>query len=414
KEFAPVYKNDEEVTRKPTGNLLAKRFKWDDVNKKQEDVRYSPVIGNNNQQQQNFEHSQIHEQMQYNQQQMEQVYNFDDSRNTTDTKMKKIDIHTHILPSSLTGHRKQFGYNGWLELIHRSDGKVDMIKDGELFRVVEPNCFNVDVRLKEMDENHIQMQVLSTVPVLFSYWAKGEDALVLSEELNNHIADVCRTNPERFIGLGTVPLQSPELAVRELRRCVEQLGLKGVQIGSHVNDWNLDNEQLDPFWKEVEQLDCCVFVHPWDMDMSSQRHRDYWLPWLCAMPFETTSAICSILMGGILEKYPKLRLVFAHGGGQFPFTIGRIDHGHQCRPDLCAKKNSKTPSSYIGKLYVDSLAHDKRALKYLVDIMGNECVMLGSDYPFPLGEDRPGQLIVETFENDETLKEKLLYKNAQR
>jgi aminocarboxymuconate-semialdehyde decarboxylase len=149
------------------------------------------------------------------------------------------------------------------------------------------------------------------------------------------------------------------------------------------------------------------------------------------MPFETTSAICSILMGGILEKYPKLRLVFAHGksfikiesfglifdflgGGSFPYTIGRIDHGHECRPDLCAFKNGQKPSSYVGRLYFDSLVHDSRALKYLVEIMDENCVMLGSDYPFPLGEEKPGELIIKAYPNDLDKCQKLLNINARR
>ena len=132
------------------------------------------------------------------------------------------------------------------------------------------------------------------------------------------------------------------------------------------------------------------------------------------MPFETTSAICAILMGGVLEKHPKLRLAFAHGGGSFPYTFGRIDHGHECRPDLCAYKNIYPPSSYIGRFSVDSLVHDSRALKYLVEIMNQDCVMLGSDCPFPLGESKPGDLIVETFHNDINICEKLLNSNAKR
>jgi len=156
-----------------------------------------------------------------------------------------------------------------------------------------------------------------------------------------------------------------------------------------------------------------VFIHPWDMPTGKQ-FDTYWMPWLCGLPFETTSAICSILMGGVLEKYPKLRLAFAHGGGSFPFTVGRIDHGHECRPDLCAHKNTRRPSSYIGRILVDSLVHDSRALTYLVDIMGDQCIMLGSDYPFPLGENRPGELILQTFKNDSNRCEKLLFSNAQR
>lgn len=135
------------------------------------------------------------------------------------------------------------------------------------------------------------------------------------------------------LGLGTLPMQAPELAIEELRRCVNDLGLAGVQIGSHVNDWNLDAPELFPIFQEAEKLGACVFVHPWEM-MGREKMTKYWLPWLVGMPAETTLAICSMIFGGVLERLPKLKVCFAHGGGAFPFTIGRIEHGFNCRPDL--------------------------------------------------------------------------------
>jgi aminocarboxymuconate-semialdehyde decarboxylase len=156
-----------------------------------------------------------------------------------------------------------------------------MFVDGAFFRTIEPNCFDVNARLREMDENNISMQVLSTIPVLFNYSCENvQDILELSRELNDHIASICRQYPTRFIGLGTIPLQAPKLAIEELHRCVKELGLKGVQIGTHVNEWNLDHDELDQFWCEVEKLDACVFIHPWDMPVG-KRHDAYWMPWLC-------------------------------------------------------------------------------------------------------------------------------------
>lgn len=325
--------------------------------------------------------------------------------------LDRIDIHTHILPRELSENAKKF-----IEIRPRQNGdvRVDMFKNGVFFRTIEPNCFDINVRLEEMDRKQISMQVLSTIPVLFNYASENHrEVLEFSRELNDHIASICKQYPTRFIGLGTVPLQAPKLAAEEVRRCVKELGLKGVQIGTHVNDWNLDHDELDIFWCEVEKLDACVFIHPWDMEMG-KRFDDHWMPWLCGMPFETTSAICSILMGGILRKYPKLRLAFAHGGGSYPYTIGRIDHGHECRPDLCASKDDNRPSSYVGRFYVDSLVHDARALKYLVDIIGENNVMLGSDSPFPLGEEYPGELIRQTYSHDLDKCEKLLSSNARQ
>ncbi len=190
----------------------------------------------------------------------------------------RIDIHTHILPYELSANAKKY-----LELRPHADGdpRLDMFKDGSFFRTIEPNCFDINVRLNEMNEKNISMQVLSTIPVLFNYSCKDyQDVLELSRELNDHIASICRQYPTRFIGLGTVPLQAPKLAIEELNRCINELGLKGVQIGTHVNEWNLDHEELQSFWCEVEKLDACVFIHPWDMP-TGQRFDSYWMPWLC-------------------------------------------------------------------------------------------------------------------------------------
>ena len=154
-----------------------------------------------------------------------------------------------------------------------------------------------------------------------------------------------------------------------------------------------------------------LFIHPWDM-MGQERMREYWLPWLVGMPAETSLAICSMIFSGLFEKLPNLKCAFAHGGGSFPGTIGRIDHGFQVRPDLCAKDNNKIPSSYLGKFYVDSLTHDTRALKEIVNLFGEDMVMMGSDYPFPLGESVPGKLITDEEDFNEKQKQKLLSLNA--
>jgi aminocarboxymuconate-semialdehyde decarboxylase len=249
----------------------------------------------------------------------------------------------------------------------------------------------------------VAMQVLSTVPVMFSYWAKAQDTLELANILNDHIAGVVREFPGRFAGLGTLPMQDPARAVRELERCVKELGLRGVQIGSHIDrgdepDWNLSEPQVFEVLAAAEALGACVFVHPWDM-MGKEAMNKYWLPWLVGMPAETARAICSVIFSGVLEKLPRLKIAFAHGGGSFPGTIGRIARGCEVRPDLCAVDNKTNPREYLAKgsrparFYVDSLVHDERALRLLLELFGAERVALGSDYPFPLGEDRPGTLI---------------------
>lgn len=322
----------------------------------------------------------------------------------------KIDIHTHILPKELPRWKEKFGYGGFIQLEHHKPCCARMLKDdGTFFREIEENCWNPEVRIsKKTDEHHVQ--VLSTVPVLFSYWAKPKDGLDIAHFLNDHIAEITQESPSRFVGLGTLPLQDPNLAIQELERCMKELKLQGVQIGSHINGWNLDAPELFPVLQAAEKLGAAVFVHPWDM-MGGERLKKYWLQWLVGMPAEVSQAICSMIFAGIFEKLPNLRVAFAHGGGAFPGTFGRVQRGFDVRPDLCAKENSISPRETLGKFWVDSLVHDPRMLDHVVKLFGEDRVALGTDYPFPLGEEKHGQMI-EMMDWSTDLKNKLLSKNA--
>ena len=304
----------------------------------------------------------------------------------------RIDIHTHILPKEWPDLKKKYGYGGWIHLDHHKTGCARMMKDSQFFREVGSNLWDPEIRCNEYDTFGIDVQVLSTVPVMFSYWAKPEHALDLSKLLNDHIASIIDDQPGRFIGLGTLPMQDPSLAVSELERCVKELGLSGVQIGTNINGLNLNDDSLFEVFESAESLNTAIFIHPWYM-MGEKEMNQYWLPWLVGMPAETSRAICSMIFGGVFERLPNLRVAFAHGGGAFPATIGRIDHGFNVRPDLCAIDNDKLPSTYLGKFWVDSLVHDRTSLSYLISKIGMEKIALGTDYPFPLGELEPGSLI---------------------
>jgi len=321
----------------------------------------------------------------------------------------KIDIHTHILPKELPSFKERFGYGGFIQLDHHKPNAARMIKDdGKFFREIENNCFDASVRLQEMDQLGVDVHVLSTVPVMFNYWmTKPEDSLAIARFLNDHLAETVSINRKRFVGLGSLPMQHPDLAIGELERCVNELKLAGVQIGSHVNDLNLSDEQLFPIFEAAQDLNAIIFVHPWDM-IGQERMQKYWLPWLVGMPAEVSLAICSMIFGGVFEKLPRLRVCFAHGGGAFPITVGRIDHGFHARPDLCAIDNKIAPREYLGKFFVDSLVHEERALRYILDLFGENRIALGTDYPFPLGETQPGSLIEATSGLTAETKEMLL------
>lgn len=304
---------------------------------------------------------------------------------------------------------KKFGYGEFIHLEERNC-QACMMKGDKVFRAVDKNTFDAGTRIEECRDANVTQQVLSTIPVLFNYWAKPADALETARFFNDHIAETVANNPANFIGIGTVPLQDVDLAIREMERCITSLKMPGLEIGTNVNGKNLSDPGFHPFFEAAERNGCAIFIHPWDM-MGEKDMEKYWLPWLVGMPAETTRAICSMIFGGVFEKFPKLRVAFAHGGGSFHYTLGRIEHGFNVRPDLVQVDNNVNPRNYLGKFWVDSLVHDDATFRLLMQSAGEDKICLGSDYPFPLGEHRPGELI-ESLQLKKETQEKLLYKNA--
>ena len=305
--------------------------------------------------------------------------------------MLKIDMHSHIIPKNLPDWEKKFGYEGFIRLEHYKPRWANMMQGNNIFREINHNCWDPEVRMNEYEKYATQVQVVGTIPVLFAYFSKPKDGLEVARFLNDDLANLVNKYPKKYIGLGSLPMQDPELAVQELFR-IKELGLKGVQIGSNIDDKNLNEPDFFPVWKACEKLGLAVLVHPWNM-MGKKNMNKYWLPWLVGMPAETSRAMCSMIFGGVFEKFPNLRVNFCHASGSFLSTIGRIEHGFNSRPDLVAVDNSKNPREYCGHFWVDCITHDIDMLHYVLKIQGSKRVTLGSDYPFPLGDLEIGEFI---------------------
>ncbi len=330
------------------------------------------------------------------------------------TNYKKIDVHAHILPAEMPNLKTKYGYGDeFIYLEHQADGNANMMKaNGTFFRTIDKLCWDPEAIIAHMDQHDVELMALSIVPVLFYYWAEPKHTLEWAQYYNNHIAAIQVKYPSRFVGLGTLPMQDIQLACEELERCKNELNLPGVEIGTHIEHKNLDDPYYYPFYQKAEELGMCIFVHPWDM-MGQDRMPKYFLPWLIGMPAETSLAICSMLFGGIFDKYPKLRVLFAHGGGCFPQTIGRISHAYDVRPDLCNVHNVADPRTYTDKFYIDSLVHDEDTFAFLLKMFGPDKIAMGSDFPFPLGDLEHGKFIANMKNIDEETKIKLLRNTAK-
>lgn len=323
-----------------------------------------------------------------------------------------IDMHSHCFPriSREEAHAVDAGQAPWLAVA--ADGRSGSIMLGNKpFRPVLPALWDPQVRLAEMDAQGVAMQVVCATPVMFSYGWPAARAADWAARMNDHVLAFCNAAPQRFVALSQVPLQSLDLACREASRA-QAAGCVGVQIGNHVGDHDLDHETLVDFLIHCAESNIPVLVHPWDM-MGAPRMKQWMLPWLVAMPAETQLAMVSLILSGALERIPpSLKICFAHGGGSFAYLLGRVDNAWRQR-DIVRKDCPQLPSSYAHRFHVDSAVFDPGALKLLIDVMGVERVMLGSDYPFPLGEQRIGCLVAEApFLSDDDRK-RILRRNAE-
>jgi len=299
--------------------------------------------------------------------------------------MLRIDSHTHILPREMPRWTERFGAGNYIHLEDSPrEGFARMMQGNRFFREIGENCWDAEIRKAEYAERDTQVQVVCTIPVMFNYNAPTDHAADIARYLNDHIAELVADDPSHYAGLASVPLQDTDLSIKELERA-KSLGHLGVQIGSNVNGMNLSEERFFSFFEACEKLGMALMIHPWDM-MGKEQMEKYWLPWLVGMPAETARAASSMIFGGVLERLPNLRVMFSHAGGSFLPTLGRFEHGFNCRPDLVAVDNDVNPREYLGKFWIDSITHDADLLRYVLKLQGSNRICMGSDYPFPLGD----------------------------
>lgn len=321
--------------------------------------------------------------------------------------MGTIDVHTHYVPKGWPDLGSELP---WLRV--DSEREAMIMIDVQEFRAIRSDCWDAEARARDMDEDGVEAQVVSPTPVFFSYEIDGGKAEKVSRVFNDLALEICAPESERLIPFCQVPLQDTDAACRELERSIAA-GHKGVEIGNHVGDKDLDDEGIVTFLQHAASLDVPVFVHPWDMPVSPRLNR--WMAqWLTGMPAETHLSIIAMILGGVFDRVPEsLSICFAHGGGSFAFWLGRMENAWHRRPDLIATSRMP-PSAYRQRFSVDTAVFEPAALRTLVDTLGVSQVMTGSDYPYPLGERPVGDVVrrAEFLTTDE--REAVLSGNARR
>lgn len=304
-----------------------------------------------------------------------------------------IDVHSHFFPEEWPDLAARFG-GDWPWMKHLDGGKAMVMMGDREFRPVDRRCWDVEARLDDLDRCGIDLQVICATPVLFAYTKPADQAAYCARIFNDAALEICSRGRGRLRALAQVPLQDIDASCREISRIMAD-GHLGVQIGNHVGDRDLDDAELVTFLHHCADEGAAVFIHPWDM-FTGGRMKKWMLPWLVAMPAETQLSMLSLILSGALARLPKsLRICFAHGGGSFAYLIGRADNAWRHR-DIVRQDCPELPSSYASRFYVDSAVFSDGALRLLVDVMGADRVVLGTDYPFPLGEQHLGELVSRT------------------
>jgi len=299
-----------------------------------------------------------------------------------------IDVHTHIFASGWDDFAARYGGDRWPRLEGDPTGSCKLYLGPTFNRNLTPHSFDPMKRIEDMDRTGVAVQLLSPAPPTFCYWAEGAAAAEWCRMQNDAIAAIVARHPTRFLGAGGLPLQAPDFAVKELERCATTLGFRAVEVGGNVEGRDLDDPFLAPVWDAAASLGVSVFVHPQAPVAGQTRVAKQNLTQVIGFPLETALTMSRVVFGGVLDRWPRLRWLFAHGGGAFAYILPRLDHGWHVMDDAHANI-SKPPSEYVRRVWVDSLTLSPRVLSFALETFGPERVVVGSDYPFRLGSDDP-------------------------
>jgi aminocarboxymuconate-semialdehyde decarboxylase len=323
--------------------------------------------------------------------------------------MSVIDIHAHIIVPEIT--RASAADEAWRPAVTWEDGRQFVDFGGKVIGSALREFVDGEQIVLEQERSGVDVTLLTPWSSLFRYDAALQASLLANQIQNNAIARLVERQRPRLAALGTVPLQDAKAAVAELKRAIEELGLLGVEIGSNVNGVYLGDPQFRPFWAAAEALGAFIEIHPVP-GIGGPTNREYYLWNAYANPAETALTAAHMILSGLLEEHPRLKICLVHGGGHLPYQIGRLDRAYEMRPEA-RQRISQPPSNYLKQFYFDTVTHSAKALAYLVDLVGVDQVLLGSDYPFDMGNDRPAE-IVEELGLPEVDRDKILGATAAR
>ncbi|MEU6645623.1 amidohydrolase family protein [Saccharomonospora sp. NPDC046836] len=323
-----------------------------------------------------------------------------------------IDVHTHLVPRGWRDLSAACGGEGWPWLRIDSEREAMIMVGEQEFRPVGAQCWDPAVRAGDMAADGVDVQVVSPTPVFFGYDRPAAQAAKLARIFNDLTLE-CVAGDPRFVPFCQVPLQDPDAACAELDRCLAS-GHSGVEIGNHVGDRDLDDEGVVTFLQHCARVGAPVFVHPWDMPDGPRLDR--WMArWLTGMPAETHLSVLALILSGAFDRLPEtLRLCFAHGAGSFPFWLGRADNAWHRRGELVRGSSQRPPSHYVDRFYSDTVVFEPAALRLLVEVLGEDRVVVGSDYPYPLGERPAGEVVRKATFLTDGQRTKILSTNALR